>query len=122
MFPLFNLGLGGKLGSGKQWWSWISLRDEVRALTYLLDHDWISGPVNLTAPNPRTNADITKVMGEVMHRPTLAAVPAFALKAVLGEFSREVLGSARVLPGVLEQQQFTWDDPQIADAIRTALA
>jgi uncharacterized protein (TIGR01777 family) len=122
MFPLFNIGLGGKLGSGKQWWSWISLRDEVRALTYLLDHDWISGPVNLTAPNPRTNAEITKAMGEVMHRPTLAAVPAFALKTVLGEFSREVLGSARVLPHVLEEQQFTWDDPQIADAIRTALA
>jgi uncharacterized protein (TIGR01777 family) len=122
MFPLFNVGLGGKLGSGKQWWSWISLRDEVRALTYLLDHDWISGPVNLTAPNPRTNAEITKAMGEVMHRPTLAAVPAFALKTVLGEFSREVLGSARVLPHVLQEQQFTWDDPQIADAIRTALA
>jgi NAD dependent epimerase/dehydratase family enzyme len=78
--------------------------------------------VNLTAPNPRTNAEITKAMGSVMHRPTLAAVPAIALKTVLGEFSIEVLGSARVLPEVLEDHGFTWQDPQIDDAIRTALA
>jgi uncharacterized protein (TIGR01777 family) len=121
MFPIFNLGLGGKLGSGRQWWSWISLRDEVRALIYLLDNP-IAGPVNLTAPHPRTNAEITKVMGSVMHRPTLAAVPAFALKAALGEFSIEVLGSARVLPRALEHSGFRWDDPEIADAIRSALA
>jgi uncharacterized protein (TIGR01777 family) len=121
LFPIFRLGLGGKLGSGKQWWSWISLRDEVRALTYLLDNQ-VAGPVNLTAPNPRTNAEITKVMGQVMHRPTLAAVPAFALKTALGEFSSEVLGSARVLPEVLATEGFTWSDPEIADAIRAALA
>jgi len=122
MFPLFKLGLGGKLGSGKQWWSWISLRDEVAALIYLLDEPTISGPVNLTAPNPRTNAEITKAMGDVLHRPTFAAAPAFALKTVLGEFSIEVLGSARVLPAVLEANSFTWQDPQIDDAIRAALA
>lgn len=121
LFPIFKLGLGGKLGSGRQWWSWISLRDEVRALTYLLDQP-IAGPVNLTAPHPRTNAEITKVMGQVMHRPTLAAVPAFALKTALGEFSIEVLGSARVLPEVLTASGFSWSDPQIDDAIRAALA
>lgn len=120
MFPIFKLGLGGKLGSGKQYWSWISLRDEVRALMYLLDQD-ISGPVNLTGPTPETNAVITKVMGEVLHRPTVAAVPAFALKTVLGEFSVEVLGSARVLPEVLTASGFTWQDPTVADAIRAAL-
>lgn len=120
MFPLFKLGLGGKLGSGQQYWSWISLRDEVRALMFLLDND-VSGPVNLTGPNPQTNAAITKVMGEVLHRPTLAAVPAFALKTVLGEFSVEVLGSARVIPEVLTANGFTWQDPTIADAIRAAL-
>jgi uncharacterized protein len=122
MFPLFKLGLGGKLGSGKQWWSWISLRDEVAALMYLLDNENVSGPVNLTAPHPQTNAEITKAMGRVLHRPTFAAAPAFALKAALGEFSVEVLGSARVLPGVLEASGFTWQDPHIDDAIRTALA
>jgi uncharacterized protein len=122
MFPLFKLGLGGKLGSGKQWWSWISLRDEVAALIYLLDQPAISGPVNLTAPHPRTNAEITKAMGSILHRPTIAAAPAFALKTVLGEFSIEVLGSARVLPAVLEANGFTWNDPKIDDAIRAALA
>lgn len=122
MIPLFKLGLGGKLGSGQQWWSWISLRDEVTALMYLLDSPSISGPVNLTAPHPRTNAEITKAMGSILRRPTIAAAPAFALKAALGEFSIEVLGSTRVLPAVLEASDFTWQDPQIDDAIRAALA
>ena len=122
LFPLFKLGLGGKLGSGKQWWSWISLRDEVSALIALMDNSAFNGPVNLTAPHPQTNAEITKAMGRVLHRPTIAAAPAFALKAALGEFSVEVLGSARVLPAVLEANGFTWRDPHIDDAIRAALA
>ena len=122
MFPLFKLGLGGKLGSGRQWWSWISLRDEVSALIALMENPAFNGPVNLTAPHPQTNAEITKAMGRVLHRPTIAAAPAFALKAALGEFSVEVLGSARVLPAVLEANGFTWRDPHIDDAIRAALA
>ncbi len=121
MFPLFKLGLGGKLGSGRQYWSWISLRDEVRALDYLLTNESISGPVNLTAPNPATNAEVTAAMGQVLGRPTLLPAPAFALKAVLGEFSTEVLGSARVMPAVLERTGFVWHDPTIANAIRTAI-
>lgn len=120
LFPIFRLGLGGKLGSGHQYWSWISLRDEVRALAWLLDHDEISGPVNLTAPHPATNAEVTAAMGKVLGRPTLLPVPSFALKAALGEFSSEVLGSAHVLPTVLEGASFTWEDPQIEDAIRAA--
>lgn len=119
MFPLFNLGLGGKMGSGRQYWSWISLRDEVRALEYLATSE-LTGPVNLTAPHPATNAEVTAAMGAVMKRPTLLSVPAFALKTALGEFSSEVLGSIRVTPHVLERSGFTWRDPQIADAIRTA--
>lgn len=120
LFPIFRLGLGGKLGSGNQYWSWISLRDEVRALAWLLDHDEISGPVNLTAPHPVTNAEVTAAMGRVLGRPTVLPVPSFALKAALGEFSSEVLGSAHVLPTVLEGASFTWEDPQIEDAIRAA--
>lgn len=120
LFPIFRLGLGGKLGSGNQYWSWISLRDEVRALAWLLDHDEISGPVNLTAPHPVTNAEVTAAMGKVLGRPTVLPVPSFALKAALGEFSSEVLGSAHVLPTVLEGASFTWEDPQIEDAIRAA--
>ncbi len=121
MFPLFRLGLGGKLGDGRQYWSWIALRDEIRALEYLLDRDDLSGPVNLTGPTPVTNAEVTEVMGRVMHRPTILPAPAFALKAVLGEFSTEVLGSARVVPGVLAESGFDFQDPTIESAIRSAL-
>lgn len=122
MFPLFKAGIGGKLGSGKQYWSWISLRDEITALTYLIDNESMSGPVNLTAPTPQTNADITKVMGSVLGRPTLLAVPSIALKIALGEFSTEVLGSARVLPAKLEQSNFAFADKTVESAIRQALA
>ena len=121
MFPLFKAGIGGKLGSGKQYWSWISLRDEISALTYLLENESLSGPVNLTAPTPQTNAEITKVMGSVLGRPTLLAVPSIALKVALGEFSTEVLGSARVLPAVLEQKGFHFQDTTVESAIRQAL-
>ena len=122
MFPLFKLGLGGKLGNGRQYWSWISLRDEVCALQFLMEQDHLSGPVNLTGPDPVTNAEITSAMGHVLGRPTILPAPAFALKAVLGEFSTEVLGSARVMPTVLEESGFRFQDPTIESAIRTALA
>ena len=120
MFPLFKMGVGGKLGNGKQYWSWISLRDEVAALTYCLTNESLSGAVNLTGPTPQTNAEVTKAMGKVMNRPTLFPAPAAALKLALGEFSTEVLGSSRVLPAVLTGAGFTWQDPTIDDAIRTA--
>jgi len=121
MFPLFRLGLGGRMGSGRQYWSWISLRDEVRALQFLAEREELSGAVNLVAPQPSTNAEITAAMGRALSRPTLFPVPALALKTVLGEFSSEVLGSIRVLPTVLEQNGFTWLDPTISSAIRAAI-
>lgn len=122
LFPIFKLGGGGRLGSGRQYWSFISLRDEVRALQFLLDRDDLAGPVNLTAPNPVTNAEVTAAMGRVLHRPTLLPVPSFALKAVLGEFSGDVLGSQRVLPRALEGAGFVWRDPTIDQALESALA
>jgi uncharacterized protein (TIGR01777 family) len=121
LFPIFKLGLGGKLGSGHQYWSWISLRDEISALTYLLDNQAMSGPVNLTGPAPATNAEVTRAMGAALGRPTLFPVPAFALKTLLGEFSTEILSSARVIPEVLEASGFTWQDTTVESAIRTAL-
>ena len=121
MFPLFRWGLGGRMGDGRQYWSWISLRDEVSALTFLLTNADVVGPVNLTAPNPATNAEVTAAMGSVLGRPTLLPVPAFALRTALGEFSSEILSSARVLPHVLEQHGFTWQDRDIASAIRAAI-
>lgn len=121
LFPIFKAGLGGKLGSGRQYWSWISLRDEVAALTFLLDNEEIAGPVNLTGPQPVTNAEVTEVMGRVLRRPTVFAVPSFALKTVLGEFSSEVLGSTRVLPSVLTDAGFSWQDSTVESAIRAAV-
>ncbi len=122
MFPLFKAGLGGKLGNGRQYWSWISLRDEVAALQFAIDHDGLSGPVNFTGPQPVTNAEVTKAMGAILHRPTLLPAPAAALKAALGEFSIEVLGSARVMPAKLQQAGFAFQDTTISAAIETALA
>lgn len=121
MFPLFKRGLGGRLGNGRQWWSWISLRDEVRALQFLLEEEQLSGPVNLTSPEPRTNADITAAMGRVLGKPTFLAVPSLALKIRLGEFSSEVLGSQRVISQVLQSSGFAFEDRTIDDAVRAAL-
>ena len=122
ILPIFKAGLGGRLGSGQQYWSYISIRDEVAALIALLTDERYAGPVNLTAPNPVTNADVTKAMGEVLSRPTVLPVPGFALKVALGEFSSDVLGSQRVLPAVLEESGFTWSDSTIASAIQQAVA
>jgi uncharacterized protein (TIGR01777 family) len=122
MFPLVKAGLGGRLGSGRQYWSFISLADEVAAIRHVLDHDAIEGPVNLTAPNPVTNAEATKAMGKALHRPTVFAVPPFALRAVLGEFANEILIGQRVLPNVLTDSGFTFAHPTVHEAIAAALA
>ena len=119
LLPLFKAGLGGQLGNGKQYWSFISLRDEINAIKFVMENDQVSGPVNLTAPNPVTNREVTKAMSKVLRRPALLPVPAFALKIVLGEFSQEVLGSARVLPKVLQSAGFNFQDADIVSAIKT---
>lgn len=121
LLPIFKLGVGGKVGSGKQYWSFISLEDEVSALIALLEDASYDGPVNLTAPTPVTNSEVTAAMGRVLGRPTVLPVPAFALKVALGEFSEDVLGSQRVLPAELESHGFTWRDASIDAAIRAAV-
>jgi uncharacterized protein (TIGR01777 family) len=121
LFPIFRAGLGGRLGDGRQFWSFISLRDELAALRHVLDTPSLSGPVNLTGPEPLTNREVTAAMGRVLHRPTLAAVPAPVLRAALGEFAGDVLGSQRVLPARLLGSGFTFAHPGIDDAIRAAL-
>ncbi|WP_328496790.1 TIGR01777 family oxidoreductase [Streptomyces sp. NBC_00414] len=122
LFPLFKAGLGGRMGDGRQYWSYIALHDHVAALRYLLDSEWLSGPFNLTAPEPLTNGEITAAMGRVLHRPTLFAVPAPVLKAVLGEMASEVLGSQRVLPTRLLESGFTFAFPGIEETVRAAQA
>ncbi|MEY4438076.1 MAG: hypothetical protein RL249_488 [Actinomycetota bacterium] len=119
MLPLFRLGLGGKLGNGKQWWSWITLHDVIRAITFLLENK-VEGPVNLTSPNPVTNQEFTSALARAMHRPALFPAPAIALKIALGGFSSEILGSKKVIPQVLSDSGFTWDYPHITNAL-TAL-
>ena len=119
MLPLFRLGLGGKLGNGKQWWSWITLHDQIRAITFLLENN-ISGLVNITSPNPVTNQEFTSALARAMHRPALFPAPAIALKIALGGFSSEILGSKKVMPHALTEAGFNWDYPHITSAL-TAL-
>lgn len=121
LFPLFKAGLGGRLGDGTQYWSHIALHDHIAALRHLLDDENLSGPFNLTAPEPVTNREVTAAMGRVLHRPTPFPVPAPVLRAALGEFAGDVLGSQRVVPRRLLDSGFEFAFPGIEDAVRAAL-
>lgn len=121
MLPPFKLGVGGKIGDGSQWFPWISLEDEVRALRHLIDGT-LDGPVNLAGPDPVTNAQFTKALGEVLGRPTALSVPAFAIKAALGEMGeRLVLDSTRVVPSRLVEDGFAFVHTDVVSALRWAL-
>ncbi|MFJ3800992.1 TIGR01777 family oxidoreductase [Streptomyces sp. NPDC090088] len=122
LFPLFRFGLGGRLGSGDQFWPFISLPDHIAALRHAIDRDDIAGPLNLTAPEPLTNREITRATGRVLHRPTLAAVPGFALRIALGEFADGITGSCRAVPAGLLKTGFTFRRPGIEEALRAALS
>ncbi|GAA4659065.1 TIGR01777 family oxidoreductase [Kineococcus glutinatus] len=117
VLPLLRAGLGGPLGSGRQWWSAISMPDEVAALAFLLEAD-VSGPVNLTAPVPAHSAVLLRAIAAALHRPAVLPVPALALRAVLGEFAGEVLASQRVVPEVLLRAGFTFTHPDAASIAR----
>jgi uncharacterized protein (TIGR01777 family) len=121
VLPLFRLGLGGKLGNGKQYWSYISLEDEIRAIFKLIDDVRLTGGVNLTNPNPVTNLEFTKALSSVVNKPAFFHVPAIALKIALGEFSVEALGSSRVLPSKLKAAGFKFNQPDILSALNSAL-
>jgi uncharacterized protein (TIGR01777 family) len=122
MLPLFRLGLGGRFGNGRQMWSWISLDDHVSAMRYLLETD-LRGPVNLTAPDPVTNAAFTKALAHAMHRPALAPVPKFGPSILLGgELAQNLLyTSADVRPSVLTGAGFTFAHPDIDTAFAAVL-
>ncbi|HVB43920.1 MAG TPA: TIGR01777 family oxidoreductase [Streptosporangiaceae bacterium] len=118
----FRLGLGARLGSGRQYFSWISLADEVRAIRFLLDGHGVDGPVNLTAPAPVTNAEFTKALGKALSRPAVLQLPAALLRTALGEVASELLVSARVLPAKLTAAGFSFEHPDVAAALRAAVA
>ena len=111
MLPPFQMGIGGKIGDGKQWMSWIALDDVVSGLRFLMDDKSVHGPVNFVAPNPMTNAEFTKVLGRVLSRPTFFPVPAFGARLAFGEMADALLlSSQRVTPGVLTEKgfEFSW--------------
>ncbi|MFD8599449.1 TIGR01777 family oxidoreductase [Kitasatospora sp. NPDC059646] len=121
LLPLFRLGLGGRLGSGRQYWSLISLADEVAALRFLIGRRELSGPVNLTGPEPVSNAELTAELSEQLGRPAVFAVPEWALRAVLGEMAVEVVGSHRVVPKALVEAGFEFEHPDLPSIVSAAL-
>lgn len=122
MLPLFKLGLGGRFGSGRQWMSWISLTDEIRAIEHLLTSP-VSGPVNLTAPNPVRNGEFADTLGDVLGRPTLLPVPPFGPKLLLGGELADALlfDGQRVQPTVLDADGFRFEHADLATALRAEL-
>jgi uncharacterized protein len=121
--PLFAIGLGGRLGSGKQYMPWISLDDEIGAIRFALEHDELSGPVNLSGPDPVTNAEFTKAVGEAMGRPTPLAVPAFALRLALGAdlVDEMALIGQRAVPAALRTHGYPFQHATLAAALTAAL-
>jgi uncharacterized protein (TIGR01777 family) len=119
MKPAFKLGVGGKLGDGQQWWSWVTLDDVVSAFAYAIDKPEISGAYNVAAPNPVTNAEFTKSLGHALHRPTFLPAPKFALKAAAGEMADEMLlASQRVDSSKLIATGFKFEDTKLDPALK----
>jgi uncharacterized protein len=120
--PIFKLGGGGKIGSGRQYWSWVLLDDVVGAIVHAIENDALSGPVNVVGPDPPTNAEYTRVLGRVLGRPTFFAVPAPAARVALGGMADELLlASARVEPAKLEETGYEYRYPELEGALRHLL-
>jgi uncharacterized protein (TIGR01777 family) len=122
MLPAFKLGVAGRLGSGQQFMSWISMLDAVSVIRFLMSATEINGVVNAVAPEPATNEEFTHLLGRIVRRPTLLPLPVFALKAALGELSQVLLEGANVRPRVLEHAGFRFDYPRLEDALEALLA
>lgn len=123
LLPLFRLGLGGPLGSGRQWWSWIELDDAVAALVHALEHDDVRGPFNVVSPAPARCRDVARALGAVLRRPVLLPAPAFALRLALGARQADelLLASQRVRPAVLERTGFAFASPDLGGALARQL-
>jgi uncharacterized protein (TIGR01777 family) len=122
MITPFRLGLGGKLGSGRQWWSWVSVDDVAGAIHHVLTHDALQGPVNTVAPNSVTNAEFTSTLASVLRRPAIFPMPAFAVKLLFGEMGEELfLGSQRVEPAKLAASGYQFKHPALKNALQEIL-
>lgn len=122
LLPLLRLGLGGRLGSGRQYWSWITMQDVHSALAFCLEHPDLEGAVNFTAPAPATNAEFTRSAAQFLHRPAFFAVPAFALRLVMGEMAQEILlSSTRAEPKKLLASGFRFDHTDLRAAFAAVL-
>ena len=118
----FKLGLGGNVGSGRQYWSWIALPDLVNIIRFAVTNDSLRGPVNAVSPHPATNAEFTRTLGRVLHRPTIFPMPGFAARMAFGEMANDLmLGSTRVMPQRLQSTGYTFLYPQLEDALRNAI-
>lgn len=120
MLTPFKLGVGGPLGSGRQWWSWIALDDLVGMIRHLLESE-LSGPVNATAPQPVRQKEFARTLGRVLSRPAIMPAPAFVLKMVLGEFATELLSSKRVMPSAALRDGYRFVHPELESCLRDAL-
>jgi len=118
MIPLFKKYIGGPIGSGKQWFSWVHIKDLSEAFAFLLKHPEISGHVNVCAPNPVRNKDLAKALGKVLHRPSFVSAPGFMVKLVLGEFGSVILEGQRVIPKRLLDSGFAFQYPDIDRALQ----
>jgi uncharacterized protein (TIGR01777 family) len=117
----YKLGLGGKIGNGRQWQPWIAMSDWVDAVVFLLERDDLAGPVNLVGPAPVRNAELVRALGDLLHRPTVMPLPAPMLRLALGEFGRDAVASKRVLPAVLNAAGFTFTHHDVRSALEAAL-
>jgi hypothetical protein len=121
MMTPFKFGLGGTIGSGKQWMSWIVLEDEIRAINFALENENVRGAINLVAPNAATNEEFTDALGEILHRPTFLPLPAFAVNLAFGEMGDALLlDSTRVAPVKLEEMGFEFEFPELKSALKEA--
>lgn len=121
MLPFFKLGIGGPVAGGHQYVPWIHLDDVVGALVYALDNAAASGPINVTAPNPATNAQLSTVLGQVLHRPAVLPVPGFAIKLLYGEMAEVVTTGVRARPAQLQQLGYPFAHPELEEALRDVL-
>ena len=123
MLPIFRLGLGGRVGSGDQVWSWVALDDVVGSLLHVLTNDLIRGAVNFTAPNAVTNREFTEVLGHVLHRPTAMVAPAFAIRLVTGDMGKEMLlAGGNVVPSRLLEAGYHFKFPLLEPALKALLS